>query len=822
MADQSKAVKLAMAIGVVESGGNYNAKGGSGESGAFQFMPSTWKSWAGKYLGNANAPLTKANQNEVAIKKVTDLINQGYDEKQIALIWNGGQPVVKKGVNQYGVAYDSGAYADKVLGAYNKISSKNMATKSLDQAINQARTSGSTDTDILEYLKGKNPTLGDKIDLLRTKAKEVGKSDREILNYLSKKTTGKEPTVPSVAGEAGGKEKTDFSLGQTISNIPSSAKKFGSDILNVFLHPVKTISSIGQIGAGMLEKTAGDLTRKITGVGQGVEGQQAEQTTEAVAQFFKDRYGSWDNVKKTVQEDPVGFLADVSMLVEGGGAALRGVSTAGKVAEVGKVGTLSKIAKVGETVQKVGRELDPIVATTKLVGKTLQKVGEVKKIATFASKVDPAILETAKRLEVDLPASAISKSKIVNLLETIGGRGLFGTRIADKIEGAFNKLNDVADNLVKDTANAPDLTSAGKAVSEGFETYRSAFEKAKDAVYEVFDKSEVKKIKAVTENTETALKEILTQKTAVIGGAENTKFFRDKMDAIITAKTGKKKFNFESLKQTRTEIGRRLKSRDPIVTGDQSLYEKLYAALSDDMDATLVASRPELLPQLKLANEIYNKGLETINSGFGKKITNLIDQPDKIVPAILNKATSAEEVKRIYEVIGDENVLAVQSNLLETIIQKAKNADGNFTKTGLGNELRKYSPEQLEAMFTPDQIVALNDIDTLAQSLGKSKSIAEGSQTAFLGRIMGEVAVFAIAPVKALSLILGDVLFSKFITSKLGQKMLTEGVEFGGIKKVEEVGTKIKQTGEKLKGTLPASRAIYQIGRQQRLREKQQ
>jgi muramidase (phage lysozyme) len=106
---------IAAAIKKVESGGNYNAKGASGEFGAYQFMPSTWTSWAGKYLGNPNAPMTQANQDKVAMAKITDLLNQGYNAEQIALIWNGGTPQVKKGVNQYGVAYDSGAYARKVL-----------------------------------------------------------------------------------------------------------------------------------------------------------------------------------------------------------------------------------------------------------------------------------------------------------------------------------------------------------------------------------------------------------------------------------------------------------------------------------------------------------------------------------------------------------------------------------------------------------------------------------------------------------------------------------------------------------------------------------
>lgn len=113
----NQASQIAAAIKQVESGGNYTVKGGSGEFGAYQFMPDTWKQWAGSYLGNSSAPMTQQNQDTVAMAKISELLNQGYNAQQIALIWNGGTPTIKKGINSFGVAYDSGAYADKVLNA---------------------------------------------------------------------------------------------------------------------------------------------------------------------------------------------------------------------------------------------------------------------------------------------------------------------------------------------------------------------------------------------------------------------------------------------------------------------------------------------------------------------------------------------------------------------------------------------------------------------------------------------------------------------------------------------------------------------------------
>lgn len=115
--DTYNAESIANAIKQVESQGNYQARGASGETGAYQFMPNTWRQWAGEFLGDPNAPQTPENQDYVAMAKIDSLLKQGYNPAEIALIWNGGTPTVKRGVNKYGVAYDSGAYANKVLKA---------------------------------------------------------------------------------------------------------------------------------------------------------------------------------------------------------------------------------------------------------------------------------------------------------------------------------------------------------------------------------------------------------------------------------------------------------------------------------------------------------------------------------------------------------------------------------------------------------------------------------------------------------------------------------------------------------------------------------
>jgi len=64
------------ALGAVESGGNYSAVNStSGAIGKYQIMPSNWAAWSLKYLGNADASPTPANQDYVARHKLTALYN---------------------------------------------------------------------------------------------------------------------------------------------------------------------------------------------------------------------------------------------------------------------------------------------------------------------------------------------------------------------------------------------------------------------------------------------------------------------------------------------------------------------------------------------------------------------------------------------------------------------------------------------------------------------------------------------------------------------------------------------------------------------------
>ncbi len=149
------------------------------------------------------------------------------------------------------------------------------------------------------------------------------------------------------------KEKaTDKSyLLETISNVPSSAVKLGRDILAPIFSPIETAKSIGAVGASVIS-----LLRP------GEQGN--EELAQQVGQFYADRYGSLENIKRTFSQDPVGFFADVGLVLTGVGG---GVRAAG-----GAATTAKKISDAGRLVDATTLAGKALTEPTKLTGRGLR------------------------------------------------------------------------------------------------------------------------------------------------------------------------------------------------------------------------------------------------------------------------------------------------------------------------------------------------------------------------------------------------------------------------------------------------------------------
>lgn len=138
---------------------------------------------------------------------------------------------------------------------------------------------------------------------------------------------------------------TDVGKG-AYKNLGHSSLNFVKDMVQPFIHPVQTAENVGRLGMGALQKA---------GIGPG---DWDVKYADAFGKFVKDRYGSIENLKKTLATDPVGFAGDLSSVLTGGETAL-----ARAPGIVGKVG--SAAGKVGKAVNPIA---GPAMAANKVAG----------------------------------------------------------------------------------------------------------------------------------------------------------------------------------------------------------------------------------------------------------------------------------------------------------------------------------------------------------------------------------------------------------------------------------------------------------------------
>ena len=156
------------------------------------------------------------------------------------------------------------------------------------------------------------------------------------------------------------------------ANFIPSAINVGSGVIEAVTSPVQTAKGLIDIGAGALQNVLPEKLVQAIG-----EDKESRQKASAVADFYKQRYGSMEGFKEALANDPAGVLADASTVLTGGGAAMA------------KVPALTKAANVVST---AGRVTDPLVAALRGTEMAASGIGKgtgalVSKYAGMASGV---------------------------------------------------------------------------------------------------------------------------------------------------------------------------------------------------------------------------------------------------------------------------------------------------------------------------------------------------------------------------------------------------------------------------------------------------
>ena len=159
--------------------------------------------------------------------------------------------------------------------------------------------------------------------------------------------------------------------GDVATNLPGSALGVAKNVADAILHPIDTLTSAVNVGAGALQNALPSGVVEFINKFDANDPAAVESAKQAVAaanaaggQIKKD-YGSVEQFGETLRRDPAKVMLDMSMLLGGAGSVARMGGRAAGATEGGgaAAGAFNKTANVLDTAASYTNPLTPVVKT---------------------------------------------------------------------------------------------------------------------------------------------------------------------------------------------------------------------------------------------------------------------------------------------------------------------------------------------------------------------------------------------------------------------------------------------------------------------------
>lgn len=164
--------------------------------------------------------------------------------------------------------------------------------------------------------------------------------------------------------------RRQYSFGEALVEAPFSAPgdvvKQAKGLWEAVNNPAQTLGGLVDLAAGTLRlvvpKPARDFIDSFDSDPEAAN--RAVAAARAVGGVYADKYGSWEGIKRSIAEEPVSTISDLSLLLTGGASAARlGASTTAKVAPT----VSSTLGQTASALQTGARRTDPFSAIAPVV-----------------------------------------------------------------------------------------------------------------------------------------------------------------------------------------------------------------------------------------------------------------------------------------------------------------------------------------------------------------------------------------------------------------------------------------------------------------------
>lgn len=442
------------------------------------------------------------------------------------------------------------------------------------------------------------------------------------------------------------------------------------------------------------------------------------------------------------------------------------------------------MVKAGEAVlEPLGNALRPtVVAGAKAVKEAFQK---------FGGKFLP---------------SQLTNGPIGQWVENFVESSLFGSGAVKALKaGQQESLGKMSDAIVDSFTNSLDSTGAeegGKLALQGLIDGESAFKATAGAMYKNLDE----KTGGVVLSS-LPLKSLAATATKEFEKAGNISVTQEVKQVLNAVKSLPDDMDFSAVQEFRSQVLSRIRDLKelPGMGAAKDLLNDVVTASNRLIEDTSHGLKGEALGAWKAANKFYREGYEVFNNDLITKLAK--KAPEKLGAAIFAKG-DVQTVKAVTTALKKSGELTKNPELYDGIYQNLLSghfdellkgvtdaSTGQINGTALLKTITNPKMSRtLEAMYSPEQMTAIRQFAKVAdrvssyavrQTKSMSGAMAQAAGvTSAIGALTtdsdhrGKIALGGIT-VSLLPYALG-----KIITSQVGVKLLTEGLEYS----IGEVG----------------------------------
>jgi hypothetical protein len=334
--------------------------------------------------------------------------------------------------------------------------------------------------------------------------------------------------------------------------------------------------------------------------------------------------------------------------------------------------------------------------------------------APFRSSYNPEAAAAFQRQGIEPPVSALSTSHAVQSAEAIAQATVFGGPITKAINDARQSIFDITEKLKKNigsevlqgnaTAAAAALRKtitaeeAGKALQTATDEITQIANKAFENVWKPLE-AKINKNTALLDNSRAALEDLIKQRSAsaVPQAAADVKYFQTMLKNL----GGANKRTFENVNATRTDIGRRLaaaKRGVPSENAGVGELKYLYAALTEDLNATAAASGSEAARAVAAAKAMWKAGKQRLGTATMLTIYRS-KTPERLVQTLFNRG-DISVLQEMRATFPPEVMQKVAGSFLNGILEKSfVPLTGRLSASKLAGLLSKYGDTFLKSML---------------------------------------------------------------------------------------------------------------------------